>query len=214
MFTAAQLRAARGLLDWTRSELAKASGLSQETIKNIEHGTYKPQESTIEAIIRTFAAHDIEFLENEGVRKSEKLVKTFSGTSGYIGFLEDIMSTMKNGGKTRQFNLSDALISTYGSSHLKKYNEVMQAVTDLDAKCLVPEGDTFFPVQHCVYKWLKKIHEEAVPYYLYGNKIAMLTSSPGQEIQFVVIYSESLAQTYYNSFDVYWKESKLANGSK
>ena len=35
MITAAQLRAARGLLDWTRSDLAKAANVSPETIKNI-----------------------------------------------------------------------------------------------------------------------------------------------------------------------------------
>src|SRR5580704_17675732 len=43
MITAAQLRAARGLLDWTRADLAKAANSSPETVKNIEHGTFKPQ---------------------------------------------------------------------------------------------------------------------------------------------------------------------------
>jgi predicted transcriptional regulator len=214
MFTPAQLRAARGLLDWTRANLAKASGLSQETIKNIEHGIYKPQDSTIETLVRAFAAHDVEFTENEGVRKSINEVKTFVGNNGYIGFLEDIMNTMKNGGITRQFNFSDRLISTYGSSHLKKYNEFMQSIDKLDAKCLVPEGDSVFPVPHCEYRWLKKVHEDAIPYYIYGNKIAMLTSSPGQELFWVVIYSESLAEAYRKRFDTYWKESKPIPGSK
>src|SRR6202012_3205205 len=54
MITAAQLRAARGLLDWTRADLAKAANISPETVKNIEHGTFKPQENTAEAIVKAF----------------------------------------------------------------------------------------------------------------------------------------------------------------
>ena len=58
----AQLRAARGMLDWTRTELAKRTGLSAETIKNIEHGTYVPKEETIKAIIESFSRHGVQFV--------------------------------------------------------------------------------------------------------------------------------------------------------
>ena len=214
MITAAQLRAARGLLDWTRADLAKASGLSPETIKNIEHGIFKPTEATTLSIVNTFAVHNVEFTENDGVRKSEKLLKTFIGSGGYIGFLEDIMETMKDGGKTCQFNYSDSIISMHGNTHLDKYNETMQSIPNLDARCLVPEGDTFFPVKHCVYRWLKKAHDSAIPYYLYGDKVAMLASAPGQELQWVVIFSPSLAQAYYKQFEKFWNESLPALDKK
>ncbi|MGE3622910.1 MAG: helix-turn-helix transcriptional regulator, partial [Bdellovibrionales bacterium] len=106
MITAAQLRAARGLLDWTRADLAKAANISPETVKNIEHGTFRPQENTAEAIRRAFAVHDVIFTDDEGVRKKRELVRTFLGKAGYIEFLDDILNTMQNGGNTRQFNFS------------------------------------------------------------------------------------------------------------
>jgi len=62
MITPEQLRAARGLLDWTRTELAKAANLSPETIKNVEHGTFRPSEPTCESLLHTFARHNVEFL--------------------------------------------------------------------------------------------------------------------------------------------------------
>ena len=65
MITAAQLRAARGLMDWTRSELAKAAGLSAETIKNIEHGVYSAKKETLAAIVETFLRNGIEFVHYE-----------------------------------------------------------------------------------------------------------------------------------------------------
>ncbi|MDD3289211.1 MAG: helix-turn-helix domain-containing protein, partial [Alphaproteobacteria bacterium] len=67
MFTPAQVRAARALLDWTRGDLAKAAGLSQETIKNVEYSSFHPQEATTNAIINAFLAHDVHFVEDEGV---------------------------------------------------------------------------------------------------------------------------------------------------
>ncbi len=207
VISAAQLRAARGLLDWTRADLARASGLSPETIKNIEHGIFKPTEATTQAIVNTFEINNVAFTDNDGVKKSESLLKTFSGPSGYIGFLEDIMETMKDGGKTCQFNFSDSIISTHGGAHLDKYNEAMQSIPNLESRCLVPEGDTFFPVKHCAYRWLKKASNTSIPYYLYGNKIAMLASAPEQEMQWVVICSPSLAAAHHKQFDKFWGES-------
>ena len=63
----AQIRAARGMLDWTRSNLARKASLSVETIKNIEHGTYSPKEETIKAITNAFAKQGVEFVCSEAI---------------------------------------------------------------------------------------------------------------------------------------------------
>lgn len=64
-----QLRAARNYLDWTRNTLAKATRLSPETIKNIEHGKFRPQAATESVLKQCFLENGIEFTENDGVRK-------------------------------------------------------------------------------------------------------------------------------------------------
>lgn len=60
-----QLRAARSLLDWTRNDLAKESGMSPETIKNIEHGFFSPKKETIIALVETFARYGVQFVHYE-----------------------------------------------------------------------------------------------------------------------------------------------------
>jgi DNA-binding XRE family transcriptional regulator len=62
MITGEQLRAARGFLDFTRHDVAEAALISPETVKNIEHGTYKPQEATERSIIDMFNARGVQFL--------------------------------------------------------------------------------------------------------------------------------------------------------
>jgi len=57
-----QLKAARGLLNWTRTECGKATNVSPETIKNIEHSVFSPQETTNAKLVNTFAAHGVELI--------------------------------------------------------------------------------------------------------------------------------------------------------
>ena len=64
----AQSRAARGLLNWTQSDLKERSGIAKKTIVDFERGTTKPYKRTLTAIIATFEAAGIEFI-NRGVRK-------------------------------------------------------------------------------------------------------------------------------------------------
>lgn len=62
-----QIRAARGMLGWTRRELAKRTNLSPETIKNTEHGTYTPKEETLKAFVDVFAQSGLQFVSHETI---------------------------------------------------------------------------------------------------------------------------------------------------
>jgi transcriptional regulator with XRE-family HTH domain len=62
MLSAQQIRAARGLLGWSRRELAIVAGISQGTIKAIEQGTTDARLSTLRKLARTFTAHRVEFV--------------------------------------------------------------------------------------------------------------------------------------------------------
>ncbi len=67
VITPEQLRAARGLLDWSRSACGKVIGVSSETVKNIEKGVYVPSEGTVEKIINGFSLHGVSFFTQHGV---------------------------------------------------------------------------------------------------------------------------------------------------
>ena len=48
--TAAQIRAAWALLDWTQADLATASGIAVGSVKNLEGGVTEPNPRTIIAL--------------------------------------------------------------------------------------------------------------------------------------------------------------------
>ena len=65
MLNAGQVRAARGLLDWSQSKLASATKLSVQTIKRME-GVRGPEGSTeanVDAVRRVLEAAGIVFLK-------------------------------------------------------------------------------------------------------------------------------------------------------
>ena len=77
IMTAAQLRAARALLDWSQSTLAEKSGLSVETIKRLERtqGSLESTKvSTLEAITKAIEKGGAEFTNGDapGVRMKPK----------------------------------------------------------------------------------------------------------------------------------------------
>jgi DNA-binding transcriptional regulator YiaG len=63
--TPRQLRAARGFLNWSRTDLAHLTAISVETIRNVECSRYNPAPATLEKLKRCFADHGIEFMGDQ-----------------------------------------------------------------------------------------------------------------------------------------------------
>ena len=78
MITSAQIRAARGMLEWSRSDLAEKSGVGFSSMMRLESAEGVPgaQFKTLEAIKRTFEKAGIEFIgtpeDGAGVRWKPK----------------------------------------------------------------------------------------------------------------------------------------------
>jgi predicted transcriptional regulator len=68
VLTPAQIRAARALIGWKQVDLAKAAGISEITLKNIERGVVDPRVSTIDAIQKAFDAAGVIFLQPGDIR--------------------------------------------------------------------------------------------------------------------------------------------------
>lgn len=70
-----QSRAARGLLDWSQTELGLRANLSQSTIRDFEKGRRVPTVNNLAAIRRAFEEAGVEFIENgkgPGVRLKKR----------------------------------------------------------------------------------------------------------------------------------------------
>ncbi|MGB4100892.1 MAG: helix-turn-helix transcriptional regulator [Alphaproteobacteria bacterium] len=223
MVSAAQLRAARGLLDWTRADLAKAANVSPETIKNIEHGTFRPQEATTEAITRAFAAHDVVFTEQDGVKKHHDRILRFEGVEGFKSFLDDVfhvaqsLSFLKIEDKPICIsNVDDRFFSKmlhdYSIMHAQRMNSL---VPQIKARILIYEKPSLH-IQNSSYreyKTLPGLSGGNVPFYVYGDKLGVLVFEEGNDMQIVVISSPLVAKAYRAQFDILWDTATVYDGS-
>jgi transcriptional regulator with XRE-family HTH domain len=76
MITPAQSRAARGLIGWSQSELAEASGVSLSTIRDFETGRRTPFGNNMAAIVRSLERAGVEFIPENGSGAGVRLKKT------------------------------------------------------------------------------------------------------------------------------------------
>ena len=72
--TSAQLRAARGLLNWTVRDLAEQAGVHRNTVTNFETGKYGGDPETLAAIKVALEDAGVEFTNGKrpGVRLAAK----------------------------------------------------------------------------------------------------------------------------------------------
>lgn len=203
--TAAQIRAARGILGWTREEISSAAGIAAQTLKNIERGVHRPQDATINALVRFFALHDISFAEHEGVRRERNHVKTFCGPEGVRDFLDNIYAEMRDcGGEMRQFNVNDDFLyfaGEYAETHLER----MSDIKNLNAKALLSRGSNKLRAGYSAYRWMNKNQTLFIPYYVYGKTLALFSAKDENDIEVVAIKSELLSSIFIEQFDVLWE---------
>ena len=64
--TPEQCRAARGLLNWTQSELAKAAAVGIVTVRQVEAGTASPRRATLQVMRRALEDAGVEFIDANG----------------------------------------------------------------------------------------------------------------------------------------------------
>ncbi len=217
MISAAQLRAARGLLDWTRAELAKAAGISPETIKNIEHGTFKPQEATAAAIERAFAIHGVEFTDYEGVRLHSSPVVIFDGVEGFKKFMDDVYeaacdkAAAEGGNKPICVsNVDDKLFVEHLGNYADVHVERMNKIQNIKVRVLTGEKDYYTaPNSYYIeYRWSGVDGIVTVPFYVYGDKFAVILFTEHGAPKIVVISSPLVAKAYREQFDILWRNAR------
>ena len=64
--TPAQSRAARGLLDWSQTQLAANANLSESTVRDFEKGRRVPAANNLAAIQHAFERAGLEFIPENG----------------------------------------------------------------------------------------------------------------------------------------------------
>jgi transcriptional regulator with XRE-family HTH domain len=212
MLTSRQIRAARALLGWEAVELGKRTKLSRETIANIESGRTQAREGSLERITKVFDESGVQFTDNEGVRLKPATVDVLTGREGLQHFFDGVHDyASKHGGTIMMFGIDETtFISTitpeFSQDYLKRMTEVSRKRSDLEVQAIICEGDTnFCASDYNVYRWISKDVFQAVPFYIYGETLAIMDfdTAPGPTI--MLLKSRAITNAYRKQFQTFWK---------
>lgn len=209
LITADQIRAARALKSWSQTDLAERCGLAVPTIANIELGKQMPGKNTIEKIIDAFTIGGIEFLEDEGVKKTSESVLTFSGKKDFEKFYELVYQVTNTiGGSICVSNVDERAFDNYVEKDFALFhiNRMAEIKKNVDFKILVKEGDSYFPASaYASYRWLDEKQFANIPFYVFGDYLGIIFVI--QEPTVILIRNKSVADLYRKKFMIQWKSA-------
>ncbi|MDD3181290.1 MAG: helix-turn-helix transcriptional regulator [Alphaproteobacteria bacterium] len=211
---ARQIKAARALLDWSQEQLAEACGLSIATIRKIEAGNISPRGSTMGSIERAFEVAGLEFWQPNGVRQRPEEITVYEGHEGIVSFFDDVYSSAIKGGTEVVVVCAnehdfDRTLNNYGE---RKHIQRMTAARDrISVKCILTEDKDHLPATYCEYRWLSKHYVDSVPFYIYGDKYAIIVFDSDPSPKITVLQSPVVASAFRRQFYSMWDKATPLN---
>jgi len=212
MLDAPQIRAARALLNWSREDLAQASGLSVPALARVELGDAQARPTTMDRIKATFEGAGVVFTEGSGVRLRTEIVQIYKGTSALETLFNEIYTFASKEGTKAELLCSgfsgEQLFNNLSKEFIQLHSERMSELGGIYFKTLISEDeeDNYYSVKYSEYRKLPKDFFLGVPFYVYGNHLAIITLSP--LVQVILIDEKNIAEVYRQQFKVLWEQAK------
>ena len=206
--TTGQIRGARGILNWSQSDLSEKTGISTTSIGAIENGNTQPRENTLRIIRECFELNGVEFIDN-GVRMKSNQVRTYRGQQGFHDFFDYVIKTLqKHGGDVYISNVDEDAFARWGGEHTRPHMRRLTDAKNVHYKILLKEGDTrYHDSEFCEYKWIPKSQFIPVPFYVFANHLAIILLDPEPDI--IVMKNPIIAEAYKRQFFAYWEKAAI-----
>lgn len=205
--TIPQIKAARSLLGWRQSDLAEITKLSLPTIKNLERGTASPKSSTLDLLRNALTSAGVDFIGTYGVQLRDEIFEMshFDGPD-FIKRLTDDVFTVIRGPEDELLivSIDEREFDKHARAEMDRYRDKL---IDLkyQEKVLIPQGHDFFISPLGSYRWLPKQLIGAVPYFIYGDRYAIII---WKMRRVVVMRNKSVADSLRVQFNGLWTIGK------
>jgi transcriptional regulator with XRE-family HTH domain len=208
--TSRQIRAARGLVGWSQSDLALSAGLSRSTIAAIEKESGNPTQDIISRIRTVLESNRVEFLPQEGVRIRHPAISEDDAPDANRRLLDDIYFVasrykLQRGtneilifGLRAEEDAQDSVGDDFLTTHLERLKEA-----GLQEKILCgPDARTFI-APRAAYRRLAELDLSQNTVHIYADRVAIVHWRPKEFV--ITIESEPIASALRSMFNLLWK---------
>jgi transcriptional regulator with XRE-family HTH domain len=204
MITTAQIRAARGMLNWSQSDLSEKTGISATSIGSIENGITTARDKTNAKIREAFEGAGIEFIDG-GVRKVQNIINIYEGDDCFVRLLEDAYLELYE-------TKGDLLLSSSDERRANIMNvQKLKAIkkAGIRVRSLLEDGNSFYMGKAEDYRWMpKELYIDSDVKVIFNNKVAYLMSWLNVP-RVVVIQDQNIANENRLMFEHIWKNSPM-----
>ena len=206
MINAEQIRAARALLDWSTADLAKQAELTVNGINKIERGHVQAHRDTLEVLQKVFETAGVEFIGSIGVQWAQHHVRTYTGVEGLKTFFDDVRYTSQHSDEEIVIcGFSEVYFENKLGEYLDYHRREMLSFKNVKMRCLIEESDFSVGASgYCYYRWLPKENFASVPFYVYGDKAAIIVTTGPEDPLILIIQNGTIAEAYRRQFAVMW----------
>ncbi len=199
-----QVRAGRAVLNWSQQKLANAASISISTIRKLEVGKISPRKATLQTLKEALETAGLEFIEPDGVRRKPEGIIIYEGIDGVDAFIGDIRRTLrKRGGDILAVEI------TNDKYDFNVHRTLVATDQNLKTKCFCSVTPEPHPLKSSLeFRMLPKNHLHALPFYIYGDKYAVITyglSAPDPRI--IVMHSPPTASAARTQFLLLWERA-------
>jgi len=204
-----QIKAARALLDWSQEKLAAAARLSIATIRKLEVGNISPRGKTNQYVCEAFEDAGFEFIEPNGVRQRPDDIVVFEGEKGIQRFFDDVYETSRRTGEDviQVWPSAEEFLRIIGDYRKFHADRMMALGEHLKVKSIVTESTECIPSIYCEYRYLSRLFIDFVPFYVYGDKYAIVPSLVGASMKAIVIHSRAASEAFRRQFEAMWEKA-------
>lgn len=210
---AEQIRGARGILDWTRKDLAAACGLAASTIRNLEDGKITPRDDTTRVICQAFERQGLEFIP-DGIRKLRNEVRSYNGSDCRQIFYKDIMkaAVSERCDEILALSISQETLANVFCNQIGLINRLCEFAK---MKCLI-EKDTgaLSGLANVQFREVRKEQCLLPSCFVYGNKYVIVQQYGKDNFHFCICYLAVTANFFRDRFNLLWKRSEEIVGGR
>ncbi|MCD8566747.1 MAG: helix-turn-helix domain-containing protein [Alphaproteobacteria bacterium] len=210
MITVEQCRAARGLLGWTQGDLAKACGLSKTAINNFEKGNGDIKRVSLEAVRQAFEREQVEFLEDNGLRRRSEAFVIMKGSAVFEDLLDDIIASLsrvsgEEDAEVLALAIDDRFLRHAAPDKVLEYLQALEKLNVTQRVLYVPGYDSFMGPERQS-RWIdREILNLAPMTFIYADKVAWPLWG---DAMILTIQSADINAAERKRFDFIWDISR------
>lgn len=205
-----QISAGIALAGMTQDKLAEFAGIARPTLNKILNEEAHAKDETMQKIRQALELSGVEFIGNIGVQWAQHNVKTLAGVDGLKKFFDDVRAVA-------QSSTEEIVICSIAEKYLEEklgdfvnfQRREMEAIKHLRMRCLIEESDQDLGASsYCRYRWQSKDHFSNVPFYVYGDKMAIIVTTSPEDPLILLVQNRVIAEAYRKQFEAMWNASK------